>query len=153
MIKDLYNIWNIKSHNIHGEEFTGYEPVYDQLDKLDKPAFNKDPEATVDKVFDIYRSINIVPILYYTEKGLINAIKEFKSISYNSVKDSRISLGNNRSKKDIIDYPDTYPDDEPMRRCPNIRKANLQLNYSPRISLDEGIKRFLTWTNINYKGT
>ena len=98
MIKDLYNIWNIQSHNIHGEEFTGYEPVYDQLDQLDKPAFNKDPEATVNKVFDIYRSINIVPILYYTEKGLINAIKEFKSISYNSVKDSRISLGNNRGQ-------------------------------------------------------
>ena len=98
MIKDLYKTWNIQSHNIHGEEFTGYEPVYDQLDQLDKPAFNKDPEATINKVFDIYRSINIVPILYYTEKGLINAIKEFKSISYNSVKDSRISLGNNRGQ-------------------------------------------------------
>ena len=98
MIKELYKIWNIQTHNIHGNEFTGYEPVYDQLEKLDKPAFNKDPEGTIDKVFDIYRSINLVPIIYFTEKGLINSIKDFKSISYNAVKDCKISLGNNRGQ-------------------------------------------------------
>ena len=67
IIKEIYNFWGISSKNIHGEEFTGYESVYDKLNSLDKPAYNKDPEGTIDKVFDIYRSINLVPIIYYTE--------------------------------------------------------------------------------------
>ena len=85
MIKDIYHTWNIQAHNIHSDEFTGYEPVYDQLDKFTKESYEKDSEGTVDKVFQIYRSINLVPIIYYTEQGLIHAIKDFKSKSYNSV--------------------------------------------------------------------
>ena len=97
-LQDIYNFWGIKPNNIVAEEFTGYESVYDQLNKLDKPAYNKDPEGTINKVFDIYRSINLVPIIYFTEKGLINAVRDFKSISYNTVKDSKISLGNNKGQ-------------------------------------------------------
>jgi len=97
-LQDIYNFWGIKPSNIVAEEFTGYESVYNQLNKLDKPAYNKDPEGTINKVFDIYRSINLVPIIYFTEKGLINAVRDFKSISYNTVKDSKISLGNNKGQ-------------------------------------------------------
>ena len=98
MINEIHHIWNIQAHNIHSDEFTGYEPVYDQLDKFTKEVFEKDPEGTVDKVFEIYRSINLVPIIYFTEEGLVRAIKEFKSTSYNSVVDNRIGLGNNRGQ-------------------------------------------------------
>ncbi|MGN7612841.1 NAD-dependent epimerase/dehydratase family protein [Magnetococcales bacterium HHB-1] len=52
----------------------------------------------------------------------------------------------------VIDYPDSYPADEPNRRCPDIRKAQLQLNYHPKISLEEGLKRFFSWTDKNYTG-
>jgi hypothetical protein len=98
LINEIHHTWNIQAHNIHGDEFTGYEPVYDQLDKFTKEVFEKDPEGTVDKVFEIYRSINLVPIIYFTEEGLVRAIKEFKSTSYNSVVDNRIGLGNNRGQ-------------------------------------------------------
>jgi len=98
LINDIHHTWNIQAHNIHGDEFTGYEPVYDQLDTFTKEVFEKDPEGTVDKVFEIYRSINLVPIIYFTEEGLVRAIKEFKSTSYNSVVDNRIGLGNNRGQ-------------------------------------------------------
>ena len=98
MINEIHHTWNIQAHNIHSDEFTGYEPVYDQLDKFTKEVFEKDPEGTVDKVFEIYRSINLVPIIYFTEDGLVRAIKEFKSTSYNSVVDNRIGLGNNRGQ-------------------------------------------------------
>ena len=98
MINEIHHIWNIQAHNIHSDEFTGYEPVYDQLDKFTKEVFEKDPEGTVNKVFEIYRSINLVPIIYFTEDGLVRAIKEFKSTSYNSVVDNRIGLGNNRGQ-------------------------------------------------------
>jgi UDP-glucuronate decarboxylase len=52
----------------------------------------------------------------------------------------------------IIEYPDSYPADEPNRRCPDIRKAKLQLKYTPEVSLDEGLKRFLNWANTHYLG-
>jgi hypothetical protein len=77
-INEIHNFWGIGSKNINSDEFTGYESVYHQLDKFDKPAFNKDPEYTVSSVFDIYRSVNLVPIIYYTEKGILRAIREFK---------------------------------------------------------------------------
>jgi UDP-glucuronate decarboxylase len=52
----------------------------------------------------------------------------------------------------LIEYPDSYPADEPMRRCPDIRKARIQLQYDPRVTLEEGLRRFLTWSNQHYKG-
>ena len=52
----------------------------------------------------------------------------------------------------VIEYPDSYPADEPMRRCPDIRKARLQLKYEPRVTLTDGLRRFLTWTDQVYTG-
>jgi len=98
VLKEIHNFWGIGSKNIHGEEFTGYESVYSQLDKFDKPAFNKDPEGTISSVFDIYRSVNLVPIIYFTEKGILRAIRDFKDSSYNSVNNGKINLGNNKGQ-------------------------------------------------------
>jgi SAM-dependent methyltransferase len=98
VIQEIHNFWGIGSKNIHGEEFTGYESVYSQLDKFDKPAFNRDPEGTISSVFDIYRSINLVPIIYFTERGVLRAIRDFKDSSYNTVNNSRINLGNNKGQ-------------------------------------------------------
>jgi UDP-glucuronate decarboxylase len=52
----------------------------------------------------------------------------------------------------VIEYPDSYPADEPMRRCPDIRKARIQLQYEPTVSLDEGLSRFFHWTQEFYTG-
>jgi UDP-glucuronate decarboxylase len=52
----------------------------------------------------------------------------------------------------VVEYPDSYPADEPMRRCPDIRKARLQLKYEPRVPLEEGLRRFLSWTDQAYTG-
>lgn len=52
----------------------------------------------------------------------------------------------------IIEYPDSYPADEPQRRCPDISKATLQLSYRPKVTLEEGLSRFLDWTKQHYKG-
>lgn len=55
-------------------------------------------------------------------------------------------------RHNIIEYPDSYPADEPNRRCPDIRKARLQLKYEPRIGLEEGLRRFLGWADGVYTG-
>ncbi|MDF2903340.1 MAG: Nucleoside-diphosphate-sugar epimerase [Bacillus sp. (in: firmicutes)] len=39
----------------------------------------------------------------------------------------------------------SYLTDNPMRRCPDISKARKLLNYSPSISIAEGVQRFLTF--------
>ena len=98
MINELHKIWNIKSHNIHNDEFTGYEPVMHQLDAFTKETYEKDPEGTISQVFDIYRTINLVPIIYFTENGILKAIKEFQLTSYNNVRNNKINLGNNKGQ-------------------------------------------------------
>ncbi len=52
--------------------------------------------------------------------------------------------------QETIEYPDTYPADEPRRRCPDIRKAQLQLDFKPVVDLDEGLRRFFSWTERAY---
>ena len=93
MLDKIYSFWNIKPDNIHGNEFTGYEPLYSEFDKFTNETYNADPEGTIDAVFNLYRSINIVPIVYYTEQGLVDAIKTFRNSSYNNVKEGKIGLG------------------------------------------------------------
>lgn len=46
-------------------------------------------------------------------------------------------------------HPASYPADEPNRRCPDITKART-LGYSPRITLDDGLKRFFGWALSTY---
>ena len=52
-----------------------------------------------------------------------------------------------------VEYPDTYPADEPQRRCPDISKASLQLRYKPAVNLEEGLKRFMKWAAATYTGS
>ena len=55
-------------------------------------------------------------------------------------------------KYEVVDYPDTYPGDEPNRRCPDVTKAAVQLGYHPKVNIDDGLTRFLTWADRNYQG-
>ena len=98
VLQEIYDFWGIKPKHIQGKEFTGYEPVYNQLDFFTKDVYEKNPIDTIEKVFDLYRSINLVPIIYYTHDGLVNAVREFRSIGYNKVNNNKISLGNNKGQ-------------------------------------------------------
>lgn len=42
-----------------------------------------------------------------------------------------------------------YLTDNPNRRCPDISKAKDLLNYNPEILVNDGVKRFLTFLNLN----
>ena len=64
-----------------------------------------------------------------------------------------MAISNNPINYDVVDYPDSYPADEPNRRAPDIKKAKVQLGYIPKVSLDEGLKRFLKWTDANYSSS
>jgi UDP-glucuronate decarboxylase len=53
-------------------------------------------------------------------------------------------------KCNIIEHPSTYPKDEPNRRCPDIKKASLQLFYEPTVTLEKGLARFYAWAKTHY---
>ena len=57
----------------------------------------------------------------------------------------------NKIKSKQINYPKSYPEDEPLRRCPDISKAKKHLSYKPKISLENGLKNYLFWASKNYK--
>lgn len=94
-IQDIYTFWMVKPEHVTADEFTGYEHLYDQFDQITKARYQTDPEATIDQVFTWYRSVNLVPITYYTESGLQQALKDLGSASYSPVRDQKVSLGNN----------------------------------------------------------
>jgi UDP-glucuronate decarboxylase len=50
----------------------------------------------------------------------------------------------------LIEHPDTYPADEPQRRCPDITKARIQVGYEPQVALDDGLRRFFQWAKSAY---
>ena len=74
------------------------------------------------------------------EVSMIDLVKRLQTISKQEVTYNQ------------IEYPASYPADEPMRRCPDIQKARLQLNFNPIISLDDGLRRFLDWSNRAFTG-
>lgn len=52
----------------------------------------------------------------------------------------------------VVEYPDSYPADEPNRRCPDITKASRQLGYDPSVDLEDGLGRFYRWADGHYTG-
>ena len=52
---------------------------------------------------------------------------------------------------DLVKYPESYPEDEPNRRCPDISKIERDLKFSPKVSLDVGLSRFFEWAQKNYQ--
>lgn len=55
-----------------------------------------------------------------------------------------IKLFPNAKRKAIefIDYPETYPADEPMRRCPDISKAYNDFDYWPVVPIEVGLTKY-----------
>ena len=98
-IQALHDTWNINSQYVFADEFTGYEDLYPQLDKYTKEVYDADPQTTIDNVFTLYRNRAIVPIIYYTERGLLEAINGFRSSGYNGVKVDVLGLGNNKGQR------------------------------------------------------
>ena len=98
VIDKLYTTWNILPQHVSGDEFTGYESVYSELDAFNKAQYDCDPKGTIEKVYEIYRSIDLVPIVYFTHQGLVEAVRQFSKLNYNNVDNGMIGLGNNRGQ-------------------------------------------------------
>lgn len=77
---------------------TGYESVEPQLRALSKQRWTAADEAgkqaIQQEVFDIYRSINIVPITYFNLDGCREQIRDV-ALANKSVVDKKLAVGNN----------------------------------------------------------
>jgi len=91
---DLCTQWGYTSPNL---ESTGYESVYPDLMKLTKDRWSKESDAgklqIEQQVFNIYRSIDVLPITYYNLDGCREQIKNLRGKSP-KVKDGKIPVGN-----------------------------------------------------------
>jgi SAM-dependent methyltransferase len=106
-IADLHRTWGTDNYHTHAllqgtDMFNCYEGVEDQLSTYTKERYQQAPEQVIQEVFDIYRSVNITPIVYYTEQGVIKAIKALQDAGYNEVEgrngQATIGLGNNQGQ-------------------------------------------------------
>lgn len=98
LVENYYNYickeWGVTPTS---DTYTGYETVEKQLKSYSKEVWDQandaDKDKIVDDVFDIYRSVNIIPITYFTLDG---CKAELKSISFksHSVQEGKISVGN-----------------------------------------------------------
>jgi UDP-glucuronate decarboxylase len=54
-------------------------------------------------------------------------------------------------KYEIAPHPESYPPDEPQRRCPSLLKAKIRLGYTPKVELEDGLERFFGWAKEAYR--
>lgn len=47
-------------------------------------------------------------------------------------------------------YPQNYPAGEPQRRCPDLTKIKLELNYESKVDLKTGLKQTINWFKQTY---
>ncbi len=52
---------------------------------------------------------------------------------------------------EVVDYPSTYPADEPNRRCADISKARSHVGFEPKVGLQDGLERFFSWASKAYR--
>ena len=71
-------------------------------------------------------------------------------ISMNELAKTVLEISAIKVESKLSKYPETYPEDEPNRRCPDISRISTKLHFSPQVSLEVGLRRFLGWTQENY---
>jgi nucleoside-diphosphate-sugar epimerase len=54
-------------------------------------------------------------------------------------------LGNNPEIENVEGPTDAYTNADPKRRCPDLTKIKEKLNYTAKVDLKTGIKRFIEW--------
>jgi len=90
-------------------------------------------------------------VLIETEKSdVYNVGNPEPEIDMVSLAELFSKISNSPNGFELIKYPSSYPEDEPNRRCPDINKIKRDLDYNPKVGLNEGLERFISWSQSNY---
>jgi nucleoside-diphosphate-sugar epimerase len=88
-------------------------------------------------------------LLFSTHDGIICNVGNDEEISVNRVADMiQKTIGKPISIKTIKSNDPNYTKDNPQRRCPDLSLIKKSVNFTPKINLEEGLKRVYKW----YKG-
>ena len=69
-----------------------------------------------------------------------------EEISMNSLAKIILKIYNNKKIKiKNVNYPNTYPSNEPLRRCPNIKKIATDTGFKPKIGIIESLRYFIKY--------
>lgn len=155
---EYYNVHTnvIRPFNVYGPGMSKYD--YRMIPNLMKSAIEGNPikiygDGKQTRTF-CYISDAIDAILRIVENGKFgetyNIGRRDPEISMVGLIDAFRNATESDIKLELVDYPDNYPNDEPLRRCPDITKVVEHLGYSPQIDLETGLKMTWEWANENY---
>ncbi len=95
--------------------------------------------------------IGFLKVLLSKQTGEVyNIGNQENEINLVNLADVVVSAVNDNARAVHVDYPQSYPADEPNRRCPDISKARVHLGYEPTVDLDKGVARLLEWYRQDY---
>ena len=159
----IYNNY-YKIHTNVIRPFNVYGPGMGQYDYRIFPNFISN--ALNNKKIKIYGSGNQSRTYCY----ITDAIEGFIRVICSGKSGEAYNIGNNKpevSVKDVfnifqkiylkkirvdfVNHPKSYPNDEPQRRCPDLKKSHKHLNYIPKTQLNDGLKKYLDWAKVHYK--
>ena len=161
-LSDIYfNYYNLSTNTIR--PFNIYGPGMQETDYRVLPNFAS--QIKRNKPLNIYGTGNQTRTFCYVTDAIIG----FLLVILNGKAGEAYNIGNIGPEISIIDlakimkkvskknvtyaiteYPTSYPEDEPNRRLPDISKAKNDLLFNPIISLEEGLARFLDWSDKYY---
>ena len=72
-------------------------------------------------------------------------------LSMNELADVFCDTFDYADKVTVMEYPEFYPKDEPLRRCPNIDKVVMDTGIQPKTSLNDGLQLMLDYFLKNEK--
>ena len=74
-----------------------------------------------------------------------------KEISMNKLAKIFQTISNEKIDIENVEYPTYYPLGEPYRRCPDVSKIKRELKYRPKVGLENGLLRTITWCKQNWE--
>lgn len=74
-----------------------------------------------------------------------NVGNDNEEINMVSLANTAVSILKSKASVQLVGYPESYPADEPNRRCPDLTKIKKELGYNPKIDLKTGLERTARW--------
>ncbi len=91
-------------------------------------------------------TIGFLKVLLSGKEGEIyNVGNDDEEISMTTLANSTVNILGRRTTVRLLDYPETYPADEPNRRLPDLTKLRKGLGFKPSVGLGVGVERTIRW--------
>ena len=95
--------------------------------------------------------VMICKIIFKGKKFVYNVGNPNEEISAEKIAEKILKTQIRTSSTSIkVPYPNNYPSDEPMRRCPSIKAFTSEFKFKPKIKLKKGLEYFNSYAEKNF---